>query len=297
MTKLIKKHQKGKTVSELYEQKTGKKWYTAKQEGLTSGSYEDNMKLKRRLLSGEFDLNKAKSIEDTKELLSIESTRTEMPVDEGLNKYLKPSNNYSNTQSFKDAFSKARKELGDNKIFEYNGKLYTTNISKNRKEIFKSIMDLQMASNSQKLFESEPKVTFGFEHKTKDKSTDKTKDKSTDKTKEEYKTFYSNGNQYNVPKSKIKFKAVDEWDDTGSLLVENKLNSSDEQVKFNNWWNKNGEKHKNKNRGEIYNQYKISQGYTIAIPYEGDEGYEDYKGYVYFSPEEFEKFKVNTVKN
>ena len=55
MTKLIKKDS---TVSELYEEKTGKKWSTAKAEGLTSGSYEDNMKLKRRLLSGEFDLEK-----------------------------------------------------------------------------------------------------------------------------------------------------------------------------------------------------------------------------------------------
>lgn len=294
MAKLIKKHQKGGTVSELYEQKTGKKWYTAKQEGLTSGSYEDNMKLKRRLLSGEFNLNKEDNYGDnTKELLGIKSTRTELPVDQGFDKYLKPSNDYSSAQSFKDAFSKARKELGDNKIFEYKGKLYTTNISKNRKEIFKSVMDSQMASNSQKLFKSEPKVTFGFEYKSIDKFTDKTKDK----TKEEYETFYSGGNQYNVPKSKIKFKAVDEWNDTAYLLFENKFNSSDEQVKFNNWLKKNEEKNHGKTLEDIYNQYKINQGYTIAIPYEGDEGYESYKGYVYFSPEEFEKFKVNTIKN
>ena len=62
MTKLIKKAQKGETISSLYERKTGKQWSTAKKEGLTSGSYEDNMKLRQRLLSGEFDLEKIKSI-------------------------------------------------------------------------------------------------------------------------------------------------------------------------------------------------------------------------------------------
>jgi len=45
----------GSFVSELYKQKTGKDWVTAKQEGLTTGSYEDNIKLRQRLLSGEFD--------------------------------------------------------------------------------------------------------------------------------------------------------------------------------------------------------------------------------------------------
>ena len=55
MTKLIKKAQKGETISSLYERKTGKPWNAAKKEGLTSGSYEDNMKLKQLLLSGKFD--------------------------------------------------------------------------------------------------------------------------------------------------------------------------------------------------------------------------------------------------
>ena len=46
--------QDGTVVSELYKQKTGKDWSTAKQEGLTSGSFDDNMKLRDRLLKGEF---------------------------------------------------------------------------------------------------------------------------------------------------------------------------------------------------------------------------------------------------
>jgi hypothetical protein len=48
----------GTIVSELYKQKTGKDWNTAKQEGLTSGSFDDNMKLRDRLLKGELDGNK-----------------------------------------------------------------------------------------------------------------------------------------------------------------------------------------------------------------------------------------------
>ena len=107
MTKLIKKAQKGETISSLYERKTGKQWSTAKKEGLTSGSYEDNMKLKQ-LLSGKFDLEKIKSIETAKENMSIESSRDSGPVDETGYKYLK-NNNYNNTESFQEAFTKARK--------------------------------------------------------------------------------------------------------------------------------------------------------------------------------------------
>ena len=47
--------EKGGNVSDVYKQKTGKNWNTAKLEGLTNGSYEENIKLKSRLLSGEFD--------------------------------------------------------------------------------------------------------------------------------------------------------------------------------------------------------------------------------------------------
>ena len=126
MTKLIKKAQKGETISSLYERKTGKPWNTAKKEGLTSGSYEDNMKLRQRLLSGEFDLEKIKSIENAKETMSIESSRDSGPVGETDYKYLK-NNNYNNIESFQEAFTKARKELGAGKTFEYKGKLYSTN--------------------------------------------------------------------------------------------------------------------------------------------------------------------------
>ena len=125
MTKLTKKDN---TVSKLYEEKTGKKWSTAKAEGLTSGSYEDNMKLKRRLLSGEFDLEKDKLIETTKETLNIKSSYDPGPVGKNTDQYLiPPKNKRYDEMSFKDAFSKARKELGAGKTFIYNGKVYSTN--------------------------------------------------------------------------------------------------------------------------------------------------------------------------
>jgi len=84
------------------------------------------MKLKQLLLSGKFDLEKIKSIETAKENMSIESSRDSGPVDETDYKYLK-NNNYNNVESFQEVFTKARKELGSGKTFEYKGKLYSTN--------------------------------------------------------------------------------------------------------------------------------------------------------------------------
>lgn len=125
MTKLTKKDN---TVSKLYEEKTGKKWSTAKAEGLTSGSYEDNMKLKRRLLSGEFDLEKNKLTETARQTLNIKSSYDPGPVGKNTDQYLIPPKNKGYDEiSFKDAFSKARKELGAGKTFIYNGKVYSTN--------------------------------------------------------------------------------------------------------------------------------------------------------------------------
>ena len=95
---------------------------------MTSGSYEDNMKLKRRLLSGEFDLEKDKLIETTKETLNIKSSYDPGPVGKNTDQYLiPPKNKRYDEMSFKDAFSKARKELGAGKTFIYNGKVYSTN--------------------------------------------------------------------------------------------------------------------------------------------------------------------------
>ena len=49
--KIIENNNSKLTVSELYTQKTGKSWENAKKEGLTDGSYENNLKLRSSLLT------------------------------------------------------------------------------------------------------------------------------------------------------------------------------------------------------------------------------------------------------
>lgn len=103
----------GTVVSALYTQKTGKDWNTAKQEGLTTGSYEDNMNLRQRLLSGEFD-NKQSIV--SKQSSNIQNNTTTQNQD------------YTKAKDFNEAFKIARNQLGANQIFDYQGKKYGTNL-------------------------------------------------------------------------------------------------------------------------------------------------------------------------
>ena len=103
----------GTIVSVLYTQKTGKDWSTAKQEGLTTGSYDDNMKLRQRLLSGEFD-NKQSTV-------SKQNNNTQ-------NTAINQNQDYTKAKDFNEAFKIARNQLGPNQIFEYQGKKYGTNL-------------------------------------------------------------------------------------------------------------------------------------------------------------------------
>jgi hypothetical protein len=105
----------GTIVSELYKQKTGKDWSTAKQEGLTSGSFDDNMKLRDRLVKGEFD-NKIKTDSNEPTQNNNVSTQTNNNQD------------YTKAKNFNEAFGIARKQLGANQIFEYQGRKYGTNL-------------------------------------------------------------------------------------------------------------------------------------------------------------------------
>ena len=50
----VPQYDEGGTVSEIWEQKTGTPWSQAKAQGLTSGSYEDNVNLLNQLNSGQF---------------------------------------------------------------------------------------------------------------------------------------------------------------------------------------------------------------------------------------------------
>jgi hypothetical protein len=110
---IIPKAEKGLTVSEIYTAKTGKDWNTAKQEGLTSGSYEDNITLRQKLLSGEFD---GKQSTISKQNTNIQNTK------------LLQNQDYTKAKNFNEAFSIAREQLGANQIFEYQGRKYGTNI-------------------------------------------------------------------------------------------------------------------------------------------------------------------------
>ena len=117
----------GGTVAELYTQKTGKDWNTAKIEGLTSGSYDDNMKLRDKLLKGELD-NRNK-------------TTTNQTVQNSVNQSSTSNQDYAKAKNFKEAFSIARKQLGANQIFEYQGKKYGTNLQGEKFEPTKEVLD------------------------------------------------------------------------------------------------------------------------------------------------------------
>lgn len=109
--------EKGGTVSDIYKQKTGKNWNTAKLEGLTTGSYEDNIKLKNRLLSGEFD---------NKQVVNSNTINNQ---------------DYTKAKNFNEAFKIARKQLGANQIFEYQGRKYGTNIVGEKFEPSKDVLE------------------------------------------------------------------------------------------------------------------------------------------------------------
>jgi lipoprotein-anchoring transpeptidase ErfK/SrfK len=98
------------TVSQLWEKQTGTSWEDAKKEGLTDGSYESNIKLRSDLISNKY----------SKKNYSKNRINNNISVED---------NDYTKSTTFNDAFQKARKSLGSNKIFEWNGKKYGTNIA------------------------------------------------------------------------------------------------------------------------------------------------------------------------
>ena len=114
------------SVSELYKLKTGKDWSTAKREGLTNGSYEQNIALRKKLLSGElgapadFSKPRANVITSTQDAYKQQTTYDEGPL--GVSKVQELPE-----ISFNSAFVRARNELGSGKEFIYNGNRYNTN--------------------------------------------------------------------------------------------------------------------------------------------------------------------------
>ena len=87
--------QQGGTVREQYENITGKPWQSAKAEGLTNGTAEQNLRLIQSLKNRPSENNTAPQQQN---------------------------------ENFTDIFNQNRQLLGANKIFEYNGKKYGTNL-------------------------------------------------------------------------------------------------------------------------------------------------------------------------
>lgn len=138
----------GTIVSQLYTEKTGKDWSEAKSSGLTSGSYQDNMNLRDRLLKGDFD--------------NIEKPNTSLnpstPVIETTNK---KTVSYENAKNFNEAFAIAREQLGANQIFEYQGRKYGTNLKG------EDFQPTEEALNKYGLNTTETKERIGEQNKAK----------------------------------------------------------------------------------------------------------------------------------
>lgn len=113
------KYPTGGTVSQRWEQITGTPWAEAKAKGLTTGSFEDNIALLKRLNSGEFNL----SNDITKNVsVSDPAPNPVQPIDPTTLSKIK------NAQTFNQAFTIARSAMGSNQIFEWNGRKYGTNL-------------------------------------------------------------------------------------------------------------------------------------------------------------------------
>jgi hypothetical protein len=113
------KMQQGGTPAEIWKQYTGTPWSEAKAKGLTDGSAEQNLAL-IKTLSIEKPIDK-KNIDLTFAVNeTIPTSKKQITTD--------LTNNIKAANSFNEAFTIARKELGSNQIFEYNGRKYGTNL-------------------------------------------------------------------------------------------------------------------------------------------------------------------------
>ena len=114
------------SVSELYSTLTGKSWSAAKSEGLTNGSYKQNMALRAKLLNQVAEDNTSAAPE--KEV--YEGWFADMPVEKKEKAKKKKTNDFSKAGSFGAAFNAALAALGENDVFRYKGKMFTTNLGK-----------------------------------------------------------------------------------------------------------------------------------------------------------------------
>lgn len=142
--KIVENHEydsKGKTVSKLWEENTGTSWGEAKKKGLTDGSYENNIKLRKELLQGKHNIRKQEDNYNIDEVTPKKDIRK--------NKNIKEATN------FNEAFKIARNKLGANEVFEWQGKIYNTAL---QGEKFEPSEDVKSRYNlSEKLIDSQNK--------------------------------------------------------------------------------------------------------------------------------------------
>jgi hypothetical protein len=119
---ILKKFEKGgKTVSQIWEEKTGTAWAEARKQGVSDGTYASNMALRKSLLDGTFSKDKKVAPKELnlKKEMSIVDKDYDGPTEF-------PKKEESTQKSFSQAFLKARQESLD--TFQWNGKSYTTKI-------------------------------------------------------------------------------------------------------------------------------------------------------------------------
>jgi hypothetical protein len=68
---------KGKTVAELWKEKTGTSWAEAKKQGLTDGSMEKNLKVLKDLKAGKYDKKESVDRLPTKKVTSVDNPVTD----------------------------------------------------------------------------------------------------------------------------------------------------------------------------------------------------------------------------
>jgi len=118
--KTLPKAQQGGAVSDIWENVTGTPWSAAKEQGLTDGSYDVNMKLRSELLDNpnKFKPTPSTNLPPSNTADTPLSTLSVVEVDDRIN----------GAQDFNSAFRIARDYYGPNKIFNYNNKNYGTNL-------------------------------------------------------------------------------------------------------------------------------------------------------------------------
>ena len=120
--KTISKKQEGGSVSEIWQDVTGTPWSEAKSQGLTDGSYAANIALRKKLISTPSEFKQKPS-----NTLPPANTNSN-----AANPTLSPeeiNDKINNAKDFNSAFGIARDYYGANKIFEYNGKQFGTNLA------------------------------------------------------------------------------------------------------------------------------------------------------------------------